>query len=721
MKPTVSLMDRTSGNYQVMITSLLLLLSAKLSESYDERMWHISSDVRPLPRSTMKNCDDYNDVIGWITYQMEINGKLKNFQKNLGILNESLNEKASLKNCCFYENRTMEIIINDINKISRANGNQDGEPLKPTGDMGKDLDNILPRMKQIVSKGFKSCCKNLQEFMKKLEEDLQKQLEDLKKKLESTTDNSKGKEDLEKKLKELQDHSNELKDRLEKLEKQLSEKENSESKCCAELDGKIKDLESQIKTAKNQADDKDKNLENKLKDFKDKQQDQETQMKDLKKIVENRVEKIKNLTLKCDTNCNPESGKNNNLSELESRFEKLENLILNISKNYDKSNSGSSNANVIVNIKVCEENAKTLQIIEQLLQNLINSKTQPNNNESCIQLNNYINDLNEQKKHIEEKLEKSKSCCKAIKKLKEKTERLKIELKNSVEKYEKHINESDSNYNKLKDHLNEKLAQLEALIKNLTQGNPSQSNTDLYEKLKAIQTEVAKSQETLKEIQNQLKKLSNPSKNQTETINKKYNDLTDELLKQQQKFDELQNKIVLRVEALENKIIQEHSNSNNANERLKRLENLYDRLRQDLDKAQKKFQVLNNLEQLGKDAQNRIVKLEEFVNKCRSKCEQLNKLDDLIDKIEDLEKLAKVTRRPQKPVSPTRKVKMTKTTRKKTTRNSWIGGIDYVTSKIDLNKTWHDEKVYNIIKPGRPPVNPNEGLNKNNNKKKYTS
>ncbi|KAH8334774.1 hypothetical protein KR074_010354, partial [Drosophila pseudoananassae] len=630
-----------------------------------------------------KNCDDYNDVIGWVTYQMEINGKLKNFQQNLGILQESLNEKASLKKCCFYENQTMEKIIDDINKISRANGNQVGEPLKPTGDMGKDLDNILPRMKQIVSKGFKSCCESLQELMKKLEEDLQKKLEELQKKLVSTTDHSKDKEELEKKLKELQDHSKELKDRLEKFEKQLAEKGNSESKCCAELDGKIKDLESQIKTAKNQADEKANNLENKLKDFKDKQKDQETQMKDLKTTVENRVEKIKNLTLKCDINCNPESGKNSILSDLESRFEKLENLILNISKNYDKSTSGSSNANVVVNIKVCEENAKTLQIIENLLQTLIKSKNQPNNNESCFHLNNYIKDLNEQKKHLEEKLEQSENCCRKIKKLKEKTERLKIELKNTVEKYDKHINESDSEYNKLKDQLNDKLAQLEALIKNHTQDNPSQSNTDLDAKLKAIQTEVAKSQETLKEIQNQLKELSNPSKNQTDTINKKYNDLTEELLKQQQKFDELQTKIVLRVEALENKILQENYTLNIANERLKRLENLYDTLRQDLDKAQKKFQILNNLEQLGKDAQNRLQKLEEFVNKCRSKCEQIDKLDDLIDKIEDLEKLVKVTSRPRKTVPPTRKGIRMKTTRKNS--NSWIGGIDYVTSKKDLN------------------------------------
>ncbi|XP_032309906.1 probable DNA double-strand break repair Rad50 ATPase [Drosophila ananassae] len=676
----------TENCKQAMIRSFLVTLLAIVPES-SEQFWDITPTVRPLPRSTMKSCDDYNDVIGWVTYQMEINGKLKSFQQNLGTLQQNLNEKSSLKNCCFYENKTMDKIMDDINKISGANGNQIGEPLKASGDMGKDLDNILPRVKQVVAKGFKSCCENLQELLKKLEEDLKRQLEDLKRKLDSSTGSSKDKEDLEKKLKDLEDLLKDLKDRLEKLDKKLAENSHSEQKCCAELDSKIRDLENQIKQMKNQSDDKAKDLENQLKGFKDKQQDQENQMKDLKKTVENRMEKVKDLTEKCEKSC--DRGNNDYLSDLEARFDQLDKLMKNVSKNIDNNHLGASDPNMVAKIKICEENAKSLQIIEALLKNLTNSRCDKNNDENCLQLNNRIKDMEQQKKDLDEKLEKSISCCKEIGELREKTTRLKIELQITTEKYEKHISGSDADYNKLRDQLMNKLAELEALIKKKEQEKPTQNDKDLDQKIRTLQIEVTKIQETLKDIKNHLNDFSNLNKNQSDTMRIMFNKLTEELLQLKQKSGELETKIVLRVEDLENKLLNNTFSSNIANDRLQRMENLYESLRQDLDKAQKKFQILSNLDQMAKDAQSRLLKLEEPVNNCRGKCSQIEKMDDLIDKIEDLEKIAKIPSR-KRPVTSNGKGKMIKTT--KTTKknvNSWVGGIDYVTSKTETNKSWN--------------------------------
>lgn len=141
------------------------------------------------------------------------------------------------------------------------------------------------------------------------------------------------------------------------------------------------------------------------------------------------------------------------------------------------------------------------------------------------------------------------------------------------------------------------------------------------------------------------------------------------------------------MDALEYKLSIDNSSLNIANDRLKRLENLYESLRHDLDKAQQKFQILSNLDQMAKDAQSRLRKLEELVNQCRSKCSDIQKMDDLIDKIEDLEKVAKITGQPKKTVSATGKGKATKIVKKNV--NSWVGGIDFVTSKIETNKTWN--------------------------------
>ncbi|KPU77940.1 uncharacterized protein Dana_GF28118 [Drosophila ananassae] len=639
----------TENCKQAMIRSFLVTLLAIVPES-SEQFWDITPTVRPLPRSTMKSCDDYNDVIGWVTYQMEINGKLKSFQQNLGTLQQNLNEKSSLKNCCFYENKTMDKIMDDINKISGANGNQIGEPLKASGDMGKDLDNILPRVKQVVAKGFKSCCENLQELLKKLEEDLKRQLEDLKRKLDSSTGSSKDKEDLEKKLKDLEDLLKDLKDRLEKLDKKLAENSHSEQKCCAELDSKIRDLENQIKQMKNQSDDKAKDLENQLKGFKDKQQDQENQMKDLKKTVENRMEKVKDLTEKCEKSC--DRGNNDYLSDLEARFDQLDKLMKNVSKNIDNNHLGASDPNMVAKIKICEENAKSLQIIEALLKNLTNSRCDKNNDENCLQLNNRIKDMEQQKKGVV------------------------------------------VDYNKLRDQLMNKLAELEALIKKKEQEKPTQNDKDLDQKIRTLQIEVTKIQETLKDIKNHLNDFSNLNKNQSDTMRIMFNKLTEELLQLKQKSGELETKIVLRVEDLENKLLNNTFSSNIANDRLQRMENLYESLRQDLDKAQKKFQILSNLDQMAKDAQSRLLKLEEPVNNCRGKCSQIEKMDDLIDKIEDLEKIAKIPSR-KRPVTSNGKGKMIKTT--KTTKknvNSWVGGIDYVTSKTETNKSWNSASTF---------------------------
>ncbi|KAH8270240.1 hypothetical protein KR018_006169, partial [Drosophila ironensis] len=591
-------------------------------------------------------------VTEWMTYQVEINSKLRHFRQSMDVLLGSLNGTATLKNCCFYENETMDKIIDNINTISRDHGNQIGAPIKQSGQLGKDLDNILPRMKELVGKGFKNCCEKSQELLKNLEEKLKKQMEDLKNQLSDTkAQSSKEKEELERKLKASEDQMKELKERLQSFEKLLGETGKENTKCCSDQWHKVKDLDNQLNAAKTQAEANLNSVKNQMNFFKDTQRDQEAQIKDLKKTAEGRVEHIKRVTEMCKQSCeageDKGSEKPGSLTDMESKVERLEKLINDLSENIKKMGIPSTNPNINITVNSCQENAKTLKIIEDLLQQMLKSKNETGccDRTACSKgenITNRIQDLEKQLQETKSEVDKCRYCCKDIKNLHSTADTLLNEVTLANKTYLDASADTEKKYRALKGRLDEALLKLEEL-KKTEQGCINSNKEDFQMNRKAQGAVVDKVRESLRQFQSQFREGTNPFKKVSDAFDEKLKTMTDDLAKKQQESAEFQKQFDNRLTALEERNKNDGKANNSKNRRLIRLDDKQGDLPENSEKDQAEVKRLSELETAVNDGQEKLKNLEDMVNACRVKCKEIDKMDDLIDKIEDLEKQAKNT------------------------------------------------------------------------------
>lgn len=113
-------------------------------------------------------CEDYDDIAKWSDKQLKINDQLRNLQMVMSSIIVSINRTTSIEKCCFYENNSMALLIENVNEIDPVN------QIESSNDLSTNLKNILSKIKKIVVKAFNSCCENLRGTIEKAKREVEK-------------------------------------------------------------------------------------------------------------------------------------------------------------------------------------------------------------------------------------------------------------------------------------------------------------------------------------------------------------------------------------------------------------------------------------------------------------------------------------------------------------------------------------------------------------------
>uniref|UniRef100_A0A6P4FS05 Interaptin n=1 Tax=Drosophila rhopaloa TaxID=1041015 RepID=A0A6P4FS05_DRORH len=675
---------------QVSIASLLPLLSAIATvESQHTRGFGSLSNQMRAPLGNEK-CEDYSDISTWMDEHVKLHAQWSNFKAELDTLLIPLNVTTSLKKCWFYEETTLQSIIENVNAIDQSSGIQK-EQIKYSADMETDLENILSNINKPVVKGFKNCCKNLRDSIKNLKDDLKTSVQDLSRKL-NDSENSREKEELHNNLKDFEDQIKDLKARLHTLQNKVGEFE-ANTKCCAEIERQIQDLDIILKTRKSEADVQNQELYNKIKEFKDKQRTQDDLTTALKLTIRDRGENIKNIIDKCEKHCGNENLSDDTqfekgeLLELEMKIENLERLVEKLSNKLSELDTLEPTTNLNASLHACLKNGENLSKIQYELQELIKTQScskassdapktavqwpaigMVRRNAICISDENLEYNIKELQKEVlplREELNYFTKCCQKIYELGAQADHLKNTQWKMNQTYNEHIKSHENQFKHIKEGLYKALMRFSDINQsNINEGLEQQLN-NLDNKLNKVNLNL----EIIKERQGEISKLIKNTK-YAET-------LPNEMAMLRSNFDEFEQKVdTLLKDIKENKLSELLVNKK---DREKQLETLNVIVRQDLDKLKQKLLHYDDLE---KRIKEKIVQLKTPTNLmlgCHKKCKGTSKINDLIDQIEDAEKLVKAkgsSWSKLKPISksipkskPTQKPKP-KPTRKKRTSKS---------------------------------------------------
>ncbi|KAH8351482.1 hypothetical protein KR059_003509, partial [Drosophila kikkawai] len=526
------------------------------------------------------------------------------------------------ESCDYYEKDAMQSIFENVEKIKHLNESQSREFPKMSGNLGKDLNKILPWIKKLVPKGLKKqkCCEDLENDLSDLKEHLQDKWEDLKKRISKdiAKENAKIKEKMQEEQASLEGELEDLQNRLDNI--QDGSGSNSKTKCCAKFYRKINSLQNDLKNLNIEANENTQEVEEKLKKIQDKLENRAKKAAEVNENLQKREKNIKEMGDKFEKGS---KGSVCSEQELEERVHKLEKQVKEHADNIDSATNQ-------FNLTLCQENGEKLAKIEYELEKILQNKNvirqmgrkakggSTTNNTVESPLETHEASI----KKLAEILKSSKPCCEKIDDLQALADNLmkSIDLMNNT--YDEHIKKSASDLDGIK-------SLLKDAMDNLADNKQSQTKgEDFQNLLKNLQSEVDKAKDDLKNMQNKLNELP-----KDKPINSGNHNLNDNLKEQMKKFNENWVKADKRLTLLEERA---------ANKSLDHLKNILEPLEQDIDKLEKEIGQLENTEQHNKASLEKLKNLETQITPCRDSCKDLDQLDDFLDDIEDLELFLKV-------------------------------------------------------------------------------
>ncbi|KRF98277.1 uncharacterized protein Dwil_GK27389 [Drosophila willistoni] len=616
-----------------------------------------------INHESINTCHDYKKIARWINDQVVRTDKLKHFNRHLGKLIQSLNDSETKEHCCFYEKLTMSRIFENINKLAN-------ETARPNKELGKDLDQILKMIKNLLSKDMKTCCEQLYEALIKLELNFQKQLNDLKKSTEQNNENRNQQRDkLKKEQTELEKQIKDLSSHLVNMEKQVKDNESTATNCCNKSEDKIKQLNDTIQAERKAIEDEANNLKNQINHLTENQSEQNNSINNATQTVNSRTESIESALKKCELS-ETASDQLKNSSVLEKRIQELEDITKILSDRI--SNNGSITP-------VCQKIEEDMLQFRNLTAKL--QKVQKKGNEY----------LQNKVQKLENQMEISKGCCDKIQKLEDNAIKIRNDITTMNTSYNEHIKGLESRLEELKNRLDE------ALMK-VSKENDSKNGNDRNELSQSIKD----LQQQLNDAKNELKQISH-HKNETEAqielfienCNKKFSELNNSIIAEVKANNELIEEFEIRLDKIDERLKHQNHSMLDLVKRINHLETHLEILNKNIARVQELQNRKDDLQKLIKDELNKIANLQAQVSACVVKCKKMNQVDDLIDRIEDLEKIAKncphTTQKPKivleksttttaKPATPAT------TTRKRNRRPSGVIGGAH-----DAAEKWGDD------------------------------
>ncbi|XP_023176013.2 keratin, type II cytoskeletal 1 [Drosophila hydei] len=649
----------------LVVTSLqLLLLLLSAHWQMEAFRYYDFEDIGPYEvGNTNQECDGHAVILKWINEQVTRNAKLTSFNLHLGQLLVAINStnpnQAGEEHCCFYEKSTMSTIFSGLTNLSAISDMPNGQPIEETGDLGKDLDLILERMKAISAKKAKNCCDRLAEHLKAVEADLMKQLEELGKKLsqqheaasQQTDELKLNQTNLENKLKNVTD-------RIDQLEKKQDANQAEAAKCCKELNDRVDKLYEQLEQAKAVAKEKAKQLEKDINELNQKQKDHADKLNNLQKETEKQMEIINKTVEICNNNCGNEttgsggggvgggangggnggngsgsgSGSTGGASHTSGSFEQqlqgqvhhLENMIVNLTVQIHQVTNVS---NAVAN---CSKIESELTEMLNLLDKLQNQK--PPEETVCTSV-----------EELQAALDDALKCCKRVDELSKQVEKMTQQIEQLDKKYSKHVEQLEEALKNVQQQLDDALDQW-----NQTSTTPSPcaggNETDseaLHDRIKDLQNQI----NTLKNILNITEINLNNNEAKLVGISETLKEKSKEFEQVNQDRENAANTFKDQTEEHLNKLelLISMQNSSKPNDelikRIIKLEELEKIMSEDVEKILKLETTITDLQSQLEEALKRLKDSEANFNECTEKCAKLDELNDLIDRLEDLEQL----------------------------------------------------------------------------------
>ncbi|XP_041674277.1 reticulocyte-binding protein PFD0110w, partial [Drosophila eugracilis] len=676
---------------QVLIASLLALLSAIKavepqlnSHDYGSLLYQL----RTVPESDQ--CEDYNDITRWMDERVKLNAQLKEFQEDIGALQSSLNGTTS---CCSYENTTLLLINENVNAIMKQSGLEVEEP-EASEDLGRNLEDILSKIKQAVFNAFNICCENWQEKIDKFKVELEERVQNMAKKLKE--EKPKDSSPMEEELEVLESQIKDLKSSLEKLQNQNNGPE-VRSNCCDELKGQIQDLNTKTDMAKSAADEQIKAIENQIKKLKDNQQNLEDKTTILKNTINEKTENVLEKWKKsCENDKNLKSDyvENDFLIDLGKKVKSLLKFIKNHPNKLVNLTKGESSTNYGQILDSCSHHNEKLSKMLVKLQNTIKPKPRTGDksppvvsqtedlkitsesNKNCSsneKLRDRIEDLQKENKNISEEVKNFPKCCEKIEDLTQQADRLKIKLEKMNQTFNDHKKANKNSLQPLKDGL-------DAALKKLVNLNQSESSDHFQDQLNKIKRKLSQGNLDLGKMKNKQDYILKVIENATSQAN------SNELEKLQKDFEEFRLNVERKLKDYKNKKLEKPAK---VKEREKRIEELTDKVRQDKAKLLKTLKRHEELEEKVKDKLEKLKTPSSIMLGCQKKCKEMSNMDVLKNQIKEAEKLVKqkVVSKPiqeRKPLLKPVPKQVTKPLKKPTPKPKkkypevYIGGVDYI-------------------------------------------
>ncbi|KAH8234827.1 hypothetical protein KR032_003750, partial [Drosophila birchii] len=577
--------------------------------------------------------------------------------------------------CDFYEKDSIQSIFENVEKIIDLNSNKSKEIPKISGNLAKDLSQIIPLFKNIVPKGLKKqeCCEELAEYLKEIVENLQDKWEDLKINISKKIDKDKTK------IKEkLQDNQEDLGEQLEDVQLQLEHiQEESVSKfkpkCCSKFYRKINNLQNELNNVTTDANDNNQEFGTKLKKINEKLRSQDKRSTEVSETVGKREKNIKEMVEKLE---NKTIGSNCSENELEDRISQMENRV---KEQEIKVVSSASN----ININLCQENGEKLAKIEYELENILKYRNKQGNEGTGNSISekegfekagsgnldgsppetteDSIKKLLAEAEKLRESLRNSDLCCEKTDYLQGLGEKLLKSTDQLNQTYDENIKNNALDLNNIESLLKNATDKLESITNDRQSQKKSNQNEaegeDLKKQLTNIQSELDKAKADFKNLQNKLNALPN-SKNRP--INSNNYNLNDNFKEELKKFNENWLKTDKRLRLLEESTAG------------KSLARLLESLQQQINKSESEIGRLENLDQSHYANMKKLTNLENQVTFCQNSCNDLDLINDLLDDIEDTERFLKA--KLPNPKKPTNIV---------SEEGVLVGGVDFVDQVTD--------------------------------------
>lgn len=651
-------------------------------------------------------CEDYDDIAKWSDKQLKINDQLRNLQMVMSSIIVSINRTTSIEKCCFYENNSMALLIENVNEIDPVN------QIESSNDLSTNLKNILSKIKKIVVKAFNSCCGNLRGTIEKAKREVEKKVKDIEIKYEEMdTERSKRSDGIRKKGKQLERRIEAVKSSLDKLQKKM-DTNDGKTNCGEELKEQISVLGSNISTSKTEAENEFNKLNNQLKEIQEELRNQDKISDALKKTLEDGAEITKNIIDKTKNNCGiMNSGldkqiQKEDLIDLKKRTENLQRLVISLTNkmaNFDNQGSATS---LSVTLNTCMTNNEKLNTIQSLLQEMIQEQNQtcskattemikngsPPGSPSCSsdeQLKEHLKTLQNESAILDDELKKFPKCCQKIDKLTERAEQITNVLQNMNTTFNNQIQDNANKFNSLKDGL-------DATVRRTGQINPPNVNNSVQKQVKELERKVYKAVlnlDALKETQYDFIKLMESTKHLKYSPN--------EMEKLRKDFEEFRLKILRQLVDYDQKKIQEPSTD--ARQREIRLQKIHANVRQDMDKLNNTIQLQDKLKIKAQDEIKKQKTPSKLMLACERKCKEMDHFDKLLELIEEAKNLVKIKSTTEiSTAKPTQKYIKKKKQKNKSKRKpkpkptrEWsgvmVGGIDFepnreIIRKYKLNK-----------------------------------